>query len=53
MIDFKKFDFSKIDLKQLAEEFKNLGQMLLSAEEVLKKVQSGESQNILTARRTL
>ena len=43
MIDFENLDFSKIDLKQLAEEFKNLGKTLLSVEEVLRKVQAGES----------
>ena len=43
MIDFENLDFSKIDLKQLAEEFKNLGKMLLSAEEALKKARAGES----------
>jgi uncharacterized protein YjbI with pentapeptide repeats len=43
MIDFENLDFSKIDLKQLAEEFKNLGRTIMSAEEVLRKAQAGES----------
>jgi hypothetical protein len=43
MSDFEKPDFSKIDFKQLAEEFKNFGKTLVNAEEVIRKAQSGES----------
>ena len=43
MIDFENFDFKKLDIKKLAEEFKNFGKMLLTAEEVISKAQAGES----------
>jgi len=36
-------DFSKLDLKQLAEELKNFGKTLVSAEDVIRKAQAGES----------
>ena len=43
MIDFENFDFSKINIKELTEELKNLGKMLLKPEEVVSKAQAGES----------
>jgi uncharacterized protein YjbI with pentapeptide repeats len=43
MIDFENLDLANLDFKQLAEEFKNFGKMLSSAEQVLAKAKAGES----------
>jgi len=48
MIDFKNInledlDFTKIDIKELIEAFKNFGKLILSAEDVVSKAKAGES----------
>ena len=47
MIDFENFDFKKLDIKKLAEEFKNVGKMLLTAEEVISKAQAGDTEQTI------
>jgi hypothetical protein len=43
MIDFENLDIGNLDLKELIDEFRNAGQLLLSAEDVLSRARSGES----------
>ena len=43
MIDLENLDFSKIDINELVEEFKNFGKMLVSAEDIVSKARAGES----------
>jgi len=43
MIDFDNPDFSKARLETVTEELKNFGKTLVSAEDVIRKAQAGES----------
>ena len=43
MTDRENIDFSKINIKELIEEFKNYGKQVLTAEEVVSKAKAGES----------